>query len=98
LEVVVIVSCLFLRILGSSQLGYGATCEYKTLFSCKNLLQRHYEAYSLGDNEEDEGLRVTGKKLLVSPAPERACTLVVGGQKVTCEAQCDGFGASAMLS
>jgi hypothetical protein len=38
-----------------------------------------------------------GTKHLIPSAPQRTCTLVYGVQKVPCEAQCDGFGASTVF-
>jgi hypothetical protein len=38
-----------------------------------------------------------GMKQLVSSVRQRTCTSVVGDQKVPCQAQCDGFGASAIF-
>jgi hypothetical protein len=38
-----------------------------------------------------------GSKQMVSSAQQRSCTSAVTGQKVSCQRQCDAFGASAIF-
>jgi hypothetical protein len=47
--------------------------------------------------QEQRQVYVGGNKQLCSSTRQHTCTSVIAGQKIPCQAQCDGYGASAIF-